>query len=312
MIISVSRRTDIPAFYHKWFMNRIREGYCTVPNPFNRNQVSRIDLTPQNVEIIVFWTRNPKPLLSSLSELDELGYKYYFQFTLMNNPSFIDTNKIPFTNAVQTFQELAELIGSEKVIWRYDPIVFSSETNIDFHIEQYSNIASQLSGYTNRCVISFMDRYAKNNPRLKKIEKEQNIKIFNFEDIPEVFSEFLPSISEIANQYNIQLFSCAEEYNLESYNIHHGKCIDDDYIQEIFKIEVNHQKDASQREACGCVKSRDIGMYDSCLFGCQYCYATTSFDKARENYQQHNPNSPSLSGWYESENKPQVKQLELF
>lgn len=312
MIISVSRRTDIPAFYAQWFMNRIRAGYCTVPNPFNRNQVSRIDLTPENVEVIVFWTRNPKPLFSALSELDRLGYKYYFQFTLMNNPRFIETNKLPYKNSIKTFQELSSLIGSEKVIWRYDPIAFSSVTNVDFHVKQYTDISSQLSGYTSQCVISFMDRYAKNNPRLKKIEKEQNIKFLNFEDLPEVFSKFLPSISKIATQNNIQLFSCAEIYNLESFNINHGKCIDDNYIQKTFNLEVNHQKDSAQREACGCVKSRDIGMYDTCLLGCQYCYATSSFDKARENNRQHDPHSPSLIGWYENENYQQGHQLKLF
>lgn len=311
MIISASRRTDIPAFYHKWFMNRIRAGYCIVPNPFNRNQLSSIDLTPKNVEIIVFWTRNPQPLLSSLSELDRLGYKYYFQFTLMNNPSFIDTNKLPLSVSIKVFQQLANLIGYEKVIWRYDPIIFSQNTDVDFHLQQYAHIASQLAGHTNRCVISFMDRYAKNNPRLKKIEKAQNINFFNLEDIPEVFSVFLPSIAKIAHQYNMQLFSCAESYDLESYGINHGKCIDNDYINQVFQIAVNHQKDPSQREACGCVKSRDIGMYNTCLFGCQYCYATTSFDQARENHRKHDPDSPSLMGRDEMQNHSQVKQLEI-
>lgn len=312
MIISASRRTDIPAFYHKWFMNRIRAGYCVVPNPFNRKQVSRISLTPEDVEVIVFWTRNPKPLLSSLPELDELGYQYYFQFTLMNNPSFIETNKVSLSAAIKTFQELANLIGSERVIWRYDPIVFSEDTDVDFHLQQYRDIAEQLSGYTGRCVISFVDRYGKNKGRLKKIEIEKGISFYDFEDIPEVFSDFLPSIGKIARQYKMQLFSCAEPYDLESYGINHGKCIDDDYIEEVLGIEVSHKKDSGQREVCGCVKSKDIGMYDSCLFGCQYCYATTSFDKARENHRKHDSNSPSLVGWYESQNYKKVNQLRLF
>lgn len=312
MIISASRRTDIPAFYHKWFINRIRAGYCVVPNPFNRKQLSRINLTPEDVEVIVFWTRNPKPLMSSLSELDKLGYKYYFQFTVMNNPRFIDTNKVSLSLAIKTFQELASSIGSQKVIWRYDPIVFSSDTDIDFHLQQYADIASKLSGYTSRCVISFVDRYSKNNARFKKIEKEKDMSFSRFEDIPEVFSIFLPSISKIALQHNMQLFSCAESYDLESYGINHGKCIDDDYIERIFQIEVERKKDSAQREACGCVKSKDIGMYDSCLFGCQYCYATISFDKARENHRKHNQDSPSLVGWYDIEPKSDGKQLELF
>ncbi|TAE59070.1 MAG: DUF1848 domain-containing protein [Nostocales cyanobacterium] len=314
MIISVSRRTDIPAFYSQWFINRIRAGYCTVPNPFNRNQISYINLTPENVKIIVFWTRNPQSLLSYLPELNERGYQYYFQFTVMNNPNFIDTNKSDLFYTIKTFQKLADLIGNQKVIWRYDPIIFTNYTamDVDFHLQQYEFIASQLSGYTQRCVISFMDKYKKNNKRLNKIEKEENIEFLNFENIPEVFSKFIPSIMNIANTYNMQVFTCSESIDLEFYGINHGKCIDDDYIHQVFNIEVNHHKDSSQRETCGCVKSKDIGMYDTCLFGCQYCYATTSFNKARENHRLHHLESPSLIGWYDIENKSDVKQLELF
>jgi hypothetical protein len=314
MIISVSRRTDIPAFYSRWFINRIRAGYCVVPNPFNRNQLSHINLTPENVEIIVFWTRNPKPLLSYIPELDERGYQYYFQFTVMNNPNFIDHNKSELSYAIKTFQQLTNLIGNQKIIWRYDPIIFSNsnEIDLDFHIHQYEFIASKLSGYTQRCVISFMDTYQKNNQRLKKIEKEKNINFLNFEQITEVFSKFRPSIVSIANTYNMQVFTCCESIDLELYGINHGKCIDDNYIHQVFNIEVNHQKDSTQRESCGCIKSKDIGMYDTCLFGCQYCYATTSFDKARENHRQHHPESPSLIGSFDIKNKSDVKQLKLF
>lgn len=314
MIISVSRRTDIPAFYSKWFINRIRAGYCIVPNPFNRNQLSRISLTPENVEVIVFWTRNPKPLLSYLPELEQRGYQYYFQFTVMNNPNFIDTNKLSLSSAISTFQKLADSIGYQKVIWRYDPIIFSNskELDIDFHLAQYKYIATQLSGYTQRCVISFIDRYQKNNQRLKKIEKNQDINFLNFEQIPDVFRKFISAIVSIANTYNMEVYTCSESIDLELHGINHGKCIDDDYINQIFNIEVSHQKDSAQREACGCVKSKDIGMYDTCLFGCQYCYATTNFDKASENHRQHNPESPSLIGWYNIEPKSDIQQLELF
>ncbi|WP_199248049.1 DUF1848 domain-containing protein [[Phormidium] sp. ETS-05] len=308
MIISASRRTDIPAFYPKWFMNRIRAGYCVVPNPFNPHQKQRIDLTPENVDAIVFWTRNPKPLFPYLPELDRLGYKYYFNFTLMNNPGFLDVNQLPFHIAIKTFHELSNQICKTRVIWRYDPIVFSQKTDVCFHLEQYDYIGQKLYAYTTRSVISFMDRYAKNNRRLKQIEQEQNIKFDNFEDIPEVFSNFLPSLAKLAEKYNLELFSCAEPCQLlAEYGIKPGKCIDDDYIKQVFDIEVTHKKDASQREACGCVKSQDIGIYDTCLFGCQYCYATTSFDKARENHRQHHPDSPSLLGWYDMAPNPKVE-----
>jgi hypothetical protein len=297
MIISVSRRTDIPAFYSKWFINRIRAGYCTVPNPFNKNQVSHISLKLEDVDVIVFWTRNPRPLFPYLEELNQRGYRYYFQFTLMNNPRFLDTKSPPVDSSIKTFQELANFVGFQKVIWRYDPIVISEATNINFHIETYSYIASLLSGYTGRSVISIMDGYAKNNKRLRELEQAHNTKISNIAEVPQLFSDLLPSLAKIAHSNGMEIVSCAEEVNFQLYGIQPGKCIDDNYIEKVFGLTVNHKKDPSQREACGCVLSKDIGMYDTCLFGCQYCYATTSFDKAEENHRKHNPDSPSLIGW---------------
>jgi hypothetical protein len=312
MIVSVSRRTDIPSFYAKWFINRIREGYCTVPNPFNRKQVSRISLTPDDVDVIVFWTRNPKPLFPYLEELNDRGYHYYFQYTLMNNPRILEQNKHNVDFSLNSFKQLVDKIGFQKVIWRYDPIVLSSITDVDFHIETYEYIASRLNEYTSRSVISILDNYVKANRRFKLLEKEQNIQFYDWEHYSHLFKEVLSQISQVARQYKMEMVSCAEVFDLESYGIHHGKCIDDDYITQVLGIEVTHKKDKAQREACGCVMSRDIGMYDTCLFGCQYCYATTNFEKAKENYRNHNPQSPSLVGWYDKDVKPKVKQLELF
>jgi hypothetical protein len=311
MIISVSRRTDIPAFYAKWFINRIRAGYCTVPNPFNKNQVSRISLKPEDVDMIVFWTRNPKPLLAYLEELNERGYRYYFQFTIMNNPRLLDTNNPPLETSIKVFKELVDFVGFQKVIWRYDPIVLSNVTDVNFHVNNYEYIASNLSGYTSRSVISILDNYVKANKRLKLLEKEHNFNYYTWENNSDLFLELLSKIGQIAKQNNLEIFSCAEAIDLDNYGIKHGKCIDDDYINQVFDQEVTHKKDSSQREACGCVISRDIGMYDTCLFGCQYCYATTNFDKSKENYRNHNPESPSLIGWYDQENKSQTKQLEI-
>lgn len=161
MIISASRRTDIPAFYAAWFMNRVRAGYCTVPNPFNRNQISYISLCPQDVDVIVFWTRNPRPLFTALDELDSQGYRYYLQFTVMDNPRIIDPKSPPVAIAIKTFKALAERVGSDRVIWRYDPIVLSAVTDPAFHLSCYTTIAKQLRGYTTRSVISVMDVYKK-------------------------------------------------------------------------------------------------------------------------------------------------------
>ena len=150
MIISASRRTDIPAFYAEWMVRRLREGYCTVPNPFNRNQVSRISLRPEDVDAIVFWTRNPRPLMPYLDELDSRGYRYYFQFTILGYPREIDPKSPPAATAVEAFCELAERLGPRRVIWRYDPIVFTGITPPAFHQENFQRLAESLRGHTRR------------------------------------------------------------------------------------------------------------------------------------------------------------------
>ena len=138
MIISASRRTDIPAFYAEWFMRRIRAGYCTVPNPYNRKQVAKVSLAPDAVDVIVFWTRNPRPLLPHLAELDRCGYRYYFQYTVMDNPRAIDPKSPAADAAIKTFRELAGIVGAERIIWRYDPIVISAATPAEFHLSTYA------------------------------------------------------------------------------------------------------------------------------------------------------------------------------
>jgi hypothetical protein len=300
MIISASRRTDIPAFYAEWFMRRIREGYCTVPNPYNRKQVARVSLAPDAVDVIVFWTRNPRPLLPHLAELDRCGYRYYFQYTVMDNPRAIDAKSPAVDAAIKTFRELAGLVGAERVIWRYDPIVLSAATPAEFHLSTYARIAEALTGCTRRNVISIVDIYRKAKKRLGQL-REQGIAVEEIQPnaVPAEVGELLRQLSETARESGMAIASCAEELDLRPYGIEPGKCIDDDYIAQTFGLRLKSKKDASQRDACGCVASKDIGMYDSCLFGCQYCYATSSFAAAKRNYSaEHDDDSPSLLGWH--------------
>jgi hypothetical protein len=288
MIISASRRTDIPAFYMPWFMNRIREGYCSVPNPYNPSQIATVSLQPEDVDVIVFWTRNPSPLLPHLKDLDRDGYHYYFLCTIMDNPSFLDPLSPSSGKSTQAFRALADLIGPKKVIWRYDPIVFSRETTPDFHRKKYEKIANQLGGYTTRCIISALSLYRKTSLRLKAAAVEMS---------PcegEEFNKLMVFMAQSAGHCGMDIFSCAQEGDLAAYGIRHGKCIDDRYIKETFGFEVTSGKDPSQRRDCGCIVSKDIGMYDSCLFGCIYCYATTSHEKARENQRRHDPKASSV------------------
>ena len=297
MIISASRRTDISAFYADWFVNRIRAGFCTVPNPFNPNQVARVALGPEDVDVIVFWTRNPRPLMRHLAELDARGYRYYFQHTLLDNPRPLDPHVPTLEASMATFRDLAGRIGSERVIWRYDPIVWSDITGLEFHRRTYERIARALRGYTCRSVISFLDIYRKAEKRLKALA-QQGIGLATPDEAD--LGKLVQALVETATANGMEITSCAEQLDLQRYGVRPGKCVDDEFIKRVLGIEVSHDKDPSQRPACGCVIRRDIGMYDSCLFGCAYCYATSNLARARANHTQHHPDSPSLIGWHEA------------
>ncbi len=287
VIISVSRRTDIPAFYAQWFMNRIRAGYCLVPNPFDASQISRVSLIREDVTVIVFWTRNPRPLFPYLSELDDRGYPYYFLFTLMANPRAIDPGTVPVDAAVETFQALSRRIGPDRVIWRYDPIFLTTITGCDFHRRTFQDIASALKGHTRRAIISVAHLYRKIRHRVKALEKH-GIKLLEPHDL----AGLMGPLAETAAQNEIAIQSCADE--LELAGIAPGKCIDDGLIEKTFGLSLGLRKDSCQRKPCGCVESKDLGMYESCPCGCVYCYATTSIERATANYRAHGPHGPSL------------------
>jgi hypothetical protein len=289
MIVSVSRRTDIPGFYSQWFMNRIRAGTCLVPNPFNPSQISRVSLIPEDVDVIVFWTRNPRPLFSYLPELDDRGYRYYFLFTLMANPREIDPRLPPVDMAIKAFRDLSHRLGPDRVVWRYDPIFLSSITDAEFHQKTYRHLAGALKGYTKRSVISVAHLYRKIQKRIRELER-QGIELL----IPgeNDLVTLMGALAETAAQNEMALQSCADELNLPG--ITPGKCVDDELIARVFGLNLELRKDGCQRNHCGCIESKDIGMYESCPCGCVYCYATTSIERALTNYRRHDPHWQSL------------------
>lgn len=288
MILSASRRTDIPAFYSDWFLNRLKEGYALVRNPMNYHQVSKVKLTPENVDCIVFWTKNPSRLLEKLPEIDTLGYHYYFQFTLNPYDRSIEEN-LPRKNAlIETFRRLSDQCGPEKVVWRYDPIFIGSEYQINYHAEQFAYLANQLEGYTEKCIFSFLDPYEK----IQKTINQIGIKPPNANEINAIARLF----SEIASSGSIQLETCAEEVDLEQYNISHARCIDSSLIERIIDCPLDIGKDPTQRSVCGCVSSIDIGSFNTCIHGCKYCYANFCHQAALNNLASHNPDSPLIFG----------------
>ncbi len=293
MIISASRRTDIPAFYTDWFMNRVSDGYALLKNPFNAHQVRRVSLSPQDVDLIVFWTRNAEKLMPHLGELDTRGFRYYFQYTINAYPRSIDKSVPNPWRAIDTFVKLSELIGRKKVVWRYDPILISNLSSIEEHKRVFEKIARALTGHTERVVISFVDIYKKvasNVGRIPGVSIEQD---FANSENAYALANYL---SVVAKDCGMSIQSCAEEIDLQRQGINHGKCIDDGLIRDLFSLTVSGKKDKGQRLPCGCIESIDIGQYNTCLHGCQYCYATTNQSLAQRNFERHNPHSPFLVG----------------
>ncbi|ABB15939.1 DUF1848 domain-containing protein [Carboxydothermus hydrogenoformans] len=298
-IISASRRTDIPAFYGEWFMNRIREGYFIFKNPYNAKQMSKISLRPEDVTAIVFWTKNPAPFMKYLDELQDRGYRFYFQYTLNGYGPEMEPFLPSVEKRIKTFKKLSEKIGKEKVIWRYDPVIFSNVHSSDYHREKFSYILNELKDFTTRVVISFVDEYRKATINFKKL-KEEGIEIYQPPEV--IIKSFAYFMAEEAKKLGLEIQSCAENIAyLPAAGIMPGKCIDADYIEKVFSLtlpEKLHLKDKSQRQECGCVVSKDVGVYDTCLHGCKYCYAG-SYEAGKKNYEKHDPNSPLLIGKYD-------------
>lgn len=287
MIISASRRTDIPTYYTDWFFNRIKEGFVYVRNPLNIHQISKISLSPDVVDGIVFWTKNPIPMITRLDELQD--YIYYFQFTVNSYGTDIETN-VPNKNdiIIPAFKQLSKKIGQDRVIWRYDPILLNSKYTIDYHVYYFNEIAKRLSGYTNKCVISFVDLYRNTSTNLKEME----LVPMNSSSMLELAKRMV----EIAEKNHIVVESCAERINLEQFGIGHGHCIDCNLFEKLLGYKLEIGKDKNQREECGCVTSIDIGMYNTCKNGCKYCYANYNSNIVLRNVNSHDKSSPLIAG----------------
>jgi hypothetical protein len=296
MIISASRRTDLPALYAPWFLRRVREGWCSVPNPFNLRQVKRISLRPEKVDALVFWSRWPAPLLPALAELRHRGLgRSLFLITLLHYPRILEPQQPPLQKRLQAFRDLAGQVGTERTVWRYDPILLTPATPPIWHVQTFTRLARALKGHTKRCIVSFMDDYAKIRPRMKRLYchgfgppplKQGTLRR----------AELLARLADIARNHGMALQTCAQDADLVGGLVPAGACIDADLLHRLFGTPRPARADPNQRENCLCAPSQDIGMYDSCTFGCAYCYATRHFRRSRANRAAHDPDSPSLLG----------------
>lgn len=301
MIISASRRTDIPAFFSEWLIERLKAGYVNVKNPMTFKQVSKVILDPAICDCIIFWTKNPIPLMDKLDTIEQMGFtKYYFQFTLNPYNTNIEKNLPQKDKIINAFLDLSARLGKERVIWRYDPIILNSSIGLtkEYHYRQFEKLVKLLSGKTEKCIISFLDNYKKVKENLKS--ETFSLNSFDANDIKhkeimiEITREFLQIIKR--NNSEIKLECCAEPILLEVEGVTQAHCIDLELIERIngkMYDKNNMNKQVYQRTDCGCAKSYDIGAMNTCLNGCLYCYATDC-KQAKNNFKKYDINSDIL------------------
>jgi hypothetical protein len=284
MILSASRRTDIPAYYSEWLINRLRAGFVSARNPMNHAQVRRIILNPDVIDCIVFWTKDPLNMLDKLNIIDKLGYRYYFQFTLTSYGKTVEKNLRDKEEITKTFCELSDRIGKERVVWRYDPIILNDVFDFAYHKEQFSRLCSKLGGHTKQCIISFVDIYPKLKTNiLREISMNEMIELGKM-------------MVSAAKDFDITVKACCEKSLLYEYGIEQANCIDKTLIKNICGYSLNIKRDRNQRDSCGCYESVDIGAYNTCRNGCVYCYANYSDASVYNNCKRHDPQGEFLIG----------------
>lgn len=296
MIISASRRTDIPAYYSSWLFQRLRENFALVRNPMNPRQVSRVDLSPLAVDGLVLWTKNPIPMLDKLDGLQD--YMYYFQFTLTPYGPDVEPGLPEKTKLLTAFRFLSERLGPERVVWRYDPILLTPRYSWNFHLDAFERMSTALAPYTTKCIFSFLDSYRCISKAMECLEVQW--------PSPDRQIGMARSLARIAESCGLRLEACAESLNLEQEGIGRARCVDGELLARLLGRPLSHgaeKKAKGQRPACGCAESIDVGAYTTCPSRCLYCYANHSSHSLLENAARHNPASPLLIGELSGEDK---------
>ena len=286
MIIQTGMRTDIPAFYSKWLINRIRQGFVLVRNPYNPMQVTRYRLSPDVVDLIVFCTKNPEPMLTYMEILKPYGQYWFVTITPYGRD--IEPNVPEKEKVMDDFKRLSNLVGVDSVAWRYDPIFVDSVYSIESHLEVFEKMAATLSGYTKTCIISFIDIYKKverNFPKAREVSPKDRILLGK-------------EMIRIAKQYGMVLKTCAEGDELAPYGADCTGCMTVRTFETALhaNLDVPKKKNNQRNGQCACLLGVYIGAYDTCGHLCKYCYANTDAVLVKENMRAHDPASPFLLG----------------
>ena len=288
MILSASRRTDIPAFYAEWMANRLREGVFTTVNPYRSTSLTRWHISPQTVDCVVFWSKNPAPLLPFLDEIDRLGYRYCFQFTLTPYGSDLEPFCRDKREQIACFRRLAARVGKERVIWRYDPIVLNEKYTPAYHRKAFAELAGRLEGCFRSCTISFVDYYKNLNAPFRR----GILRPVSFEEMAQLCGQ----LAEVGQKEGFSLFSCGQPEDLRPFGILPAACIDAGVLSELCGYPLDVPRKQKLRPACRCIDSVDMGRYGSCKNGCIYCYANQGRYLAAKGAGEPDPTSELLRG----------------
>ena len=318
VIVSASRSTDIPAFYADWFMERLKSGYVKWFNPFNGLPLY---VGFRKTRLIVFWSKNPAPMLAHLDELDRIIPNYYFQFTLNDyDAERIEPRVPPVSARVETFRQLSDRLGRDRVVWRFDPLILTDKLRVKDLLEKVKRLGDQIAPFTSRLVFSFIDIAA-----YKKVAANmERGGVQAREFTPDEMEEMAAGIGSLVKEWGIAAGTCGELRDLDRYGIEHNRCVDDRLIMKCFHhdhalmefigaryvepdmfanpsggwVLDEYRKDAGQRKACGCIMSKDIGEYNTCPHLCHYCYANTNNATAEANWNRHkaSPHTATITG----------------
>ena len=303
-IISVSRRTDIPAFYGDWFMRRLKEGFAGVVNPFGWRKYI-VPLKLEDVICFVFWSKNFSPFLEDLRIIDKMGYKFYFNYTVTALPDLFESD-VERREAIEGLKQLSNTYSSQHINWRFDPIIISSICDRDFCLKAFEELASEFEGLVERCYFSYVTEYGKVKRNFDELEKTTGVKVANCSENFKI--DLANELSVIAKCHGIQMFSCCGDY-LVNDGIQKGYCIDGSVIESLFFLEGLVYKEKPTRAECGCTESTDIGTYDTCPHGCVYCYANVNKHRAVKSFRNHDKDSAFL-GYSKSQSDKWLAEIQ--
>ena len=295
MILNISGRTDIAAFYSDWLMNRLDEGFIDVRNPFNPKLVSRIMM--DDVDLLFFCTKNPIPIIDKLKDIKK---KMYFHVTLTSYKKDIEPNLPPKSDIIEAIKKISKIIGKDNIVIRYDPVFINDKYTLEYHIKAFDKLCNLLDGYVKKILISFIDDY-------KNVRN--NYKVLNYRQLTEDDYKVIgTNFSESAKKHNIKVHTCAEAHNLVEYGFIKDECMSKELALKLTGKKCKKWK-ARKNVFCECVEMVDIGVYNSCKHFCKYCYANYDEKQVNDNYMKHNPKSSLLIGELEKDDIIKVRKV---